>query len=75
VELEAVKARVNRRDQGVISLPTEVRSVADFLASLSTSQLRIRKNDSVTTLSTTGDVVAGVVKLDHRGTRSRNSRP
>jgi serine/threonine protein kinase len=67
-EFEAVKGKANPRDRGVIAEPSQIKAISEYLAAHSTMNPETRLNEATgeTSISTTGEVAVGVVKLEHR---------
>jgi hypothetical protein len=70
-ELENVKARANPKDLGRISDPNEISSVAAYLNAQSAIQADVEEDQAnrQIILKGRGELLIGLVKLEHRGTK------
>ncbi|NOT58795.1 MAG: protein kinase [Acidobacteria bacterium] len=66
-ELEAVKARANPQERGIISNPSQLNAVAQFLAAQAINKPETEKDEAgkQTKLKGQGPVLTSVVKLEH----------
>jgi len=66
-ELEAVKGRANPQDLGVINDSSQIKSVAQYLATQSAAKPEVEKDEmnKRTKLTAKNSVLIGVVKLEH----------
>jgi len=66
-ELEAVKGRANPQARGVISDPSQIKSVAQYLTMHSATKPETEKDEATkqTILKGRGEVLVGLVKLEH----------
>ncbi len=65
-DLEAVKGRANQKDKGVISDPSQIKSVAEYLAAHSVITPEVKKDEEQTKLKSRGEVLVGLIRLEHR---------
>jgi Domain of unknown function (DUF4384) len=67
-EMEAIKGLANPKDQGLVSDPSQIRRVAQYLKDLATIEAEVEKDETGQRmkLKGKGEVLAGVVRLEHR---------
>jgi serine/threonine protein kinase len=67
-EMEAIKGLANPKDQGLVSDPSQIRRVAQYLKELATIEAEVERNETGQRmkLKGKGEVLAGVVRLEHR---------
>ncbi|MGH9845807.1 MAG: protein kinase domain-containing protein [Blastocatellia bacterium] len=65
-ELEAVKRWANPKDGGAIGDPGQIESVARYLAAHSAPAPEVKEDEEQTTLKSRGEVLVGLVKVQHR---------
>jgi uncharacterized protein DUF4384 len=67
-EMETVKRWANPKDKGLIGDPNQVRAVAQYLKALAATEVEVEKDEASqrAKLKGRGEVLAGVVRLEHR---------
>jgi hypothetical protein len=67
-EMEWIKYLANRRDMGLVSDPEQIRRLDSYLKALAQTAVEVEKDEKsgMTKFKGRGEVLAGVVKLEHR---------
>jgi serine/threonine protein kinase len=67
-EMEAIKGLANPKDQGLVSDPSQISAVARYLEALMETKVEVEKDEASrrTKLKGKGEVLASVVRLQHR---------
>jgi serine/threonine protein kinase len=67
-EMEAIKSWANPKDKGLVGDPNQVERVAQYLKALAEAKVEVEKDEAMqrTKLKGEGEVLAGVVRLEHR---------
>jgi len=67
-EMEAVKRWANPKDKGLVGDPSQVERVAQYLKALAAAEVEVEWDEAGqrTKLKGKGEVLAGVVRLEHR---------
>jgi len=67
-EMESIKYLANRRDMGLVSDPEQIRRLDSYLRALAQTAVEVEKDEKsgMTKFKGRGEVLAGVVKLEHR---------
>jgi serine/threonine protein kinase len=67
-EMEAIKGLANQKDKGLVSDPSQISAVARYLKALAETKVEVEKDEASqrTKLKGKGEVLAGVVRLQHR---------
>jgi len=67
-EMEAVKRWANPKDKGLVGDPNQASAMAQYLKALAATEVQVEKDEASqrTKLKGKGEVLAGVVRLEHR---------
>jgi hypothetical protein len=65
-QLEAVRGLVNKTTKGLISDPTHIQAVREFLQENEASQIAIDKESNKTNVTGRGPVLVTLIELEHR---------
>jgi serine/threonine protein kinase len=67
-EMEEIKRWANPKDKGLVGDPSQIERVAQYLKALAAAEVEVERDEAGqrTRLKGKGDVLAGVVRLEHR---------
>jgi len=67
-EMEEIKRWANPKDKGLVGDPSQIKRVAQYLKALAAAEVEVERDEAGqrTKLKGKGEVLAGVVRLEHR---------